>query len=266
MKFSGSVGVSVGVLLLLVGCSFAGQQGPRPSVSAAPHPPALDGGEAHWAYSGDSGPAHWGELSSEYAACGSGREQSPIDIPADVAAAADPLSVEYLGVDEQVQNNGHSLQATSPEHNTIMRGGAVYALQQMHFHAPAEHLTDGRQAAVEFHFVHEDTLGNRLVVALMGVAGESNAAWDGFIDAASEPEGESVLERVDWGALLPADMAHYSYEGSLTTPPCTEGVRWVVLTAPVVLGQAQIDRLGSAYHDNNRPVQSLGGRTLTRSE
>lgn len=254
-----------GLTLLLVGCSPAGQQAPQPS-TAAPHPPALEGGEAHWTYSGDAGPSRWGELSAEYAVCGSGMEQSPIDIPADAMLRPDPVSISYAAVDEQVQNNGHSLQATSPEHNTVTRGGIEYALKQMHFHAPAEHLVGGEQADVEFHFVHEDADGNRLVIAVMGVVGASNADWDGFVDAASTAEGDSVLERVDWSALLPADTAHSSYAGSLTTPPCTEGVRWVVFATPVVLGQDQIDRLSSAYHANNRPVQSLDGRTVTRSE
>ncbi|MGG7465154.1 carbonic anhydrase [Plantibacter sp. YIM 135347] len=254
-----------GLALLLVGCTPAGQQAPSPS-APAPHPPALDGGEAHWAYSGDAGPSAWGQLSAEYAVCGFGMEQSPIDIPADAMRRPDPLSISYSAVDEQVQNNEHSLQVTSPEHNTVTRGGVEYALEQMHFHAPAEHLVGGERADVEFHFVHEDAEGNRLVIAVMGVVGASNASWDGFIDAASTPEGDSILERVDWSALLPDDTAHFSYDGSLTTPPCTEGVRWVVFTTPVVLGPGQIDRLSSAYHDNNRPVQGLDGRTVTRSE
>lgn len=238
-----------------------------PAPTAPTSPSATDTGAAaevapHWSYRGADGPARWGSLSDEFRACSTGTAQSPIDLPAVEPGAPLDLTIEHGTVGEDTADTGHTVQMTFLEGETTRVDGVDYTLRQMHFHAESEHTVEGRHHPVEFHFVHADAAGNLMVIGVFGVRGASNSAYDAFVRGAASDHGDGIHPDVNVGALLPADHAHWSYDGSLTTPPCTEGVKWVVLSTPVELGADQLRRLRSAYDRNHRPTQPLDDRTV----
>jgi len=215
-----------------------------------------------WSYSGDTGPANWGSLSPDFAAC-EATSQTPIDIvdPAS-ATSPDPIINYSKGAVEQF-NNGHSVEATAAEGNSITVDGAKSALLQMHFHAKSEHTIDGKHSPVEVHFVHKSDDGTLTVIGVMLEEGSAtNAAWSPFVKAIGTPEGTTAKTTYDWPAMLPASLKSVRYSGSLTTPPCSEGVNWLVMDAPVTLSKAQIDSITAVYDHNYRPVQPQNGREV----
>lgn len=217
----------------------------------------------HWSYEGEGGPENWGSLSEEYVTCADGSAQTPIDIvdPA-TADLADPV-LNYTAGAATVINNGHTIQANAAEGNTMTVNGVEYPFLQIHFHASSEHTINGESFPAEVHFVHKTEDGKIAVLGVMIAEGAAdNAAWAPFTDAmGTEEEAETPVE-LDWAAMLPTSKLSYRYAGSLTTPPCTEGVSWVLLDTPVELSAAQIAAMAAAYDDNHRPVQPLNGRTV----
>jgi carbonic anhydrase len=222
---------------------------------------------ADWGYSGATGPENWGSLAPEYAPCAEGAEQSPIDL---AGGSGDPPSLEvaYGSSSLALANNGHSVQAEVAGDHSITLGGTRYALEQFHFHAPSEHTLDGEELALELHFVNAAEDGSLAVLGVMVRAGEENRAWGEITRAlagASAAGDEAEAGTVDLQALLPADPAgarRWAYAGSLTTPPCTEGVAWTVFAEPIEMSAEQIEAFKSAYDANARPVQPLGEREL----
>lgn len=224
----------------------------------------------HWTYSGSTGPSSWGSLDAEYFAADKGSSQSPIDIqsaravqarmPAlELATAASPL---------RVLNNGHTVQVNCAPGNSLRFADQQYALQQFHFHSPSEHTLDGQHAAIEMHLVHKSADGHAAVVSVMIHPGAANAAFDALWQNLPTQECEERAVAgvsIDPGALLPADRSYYWYDGSLTTPPCTEGVRWFVLATPIEMSGEQIARFREAYDGNNRPVQPHNARLVLRA-
>lgn len=251
------------VLLALAGCTTA-STAPSPTQAsdvASPHPATAP----HWSYEGEEGPAHWGDLSSAYRQCSAGKQQSPIDLPTAPGADQLDLTIEHGVVGEDTADNGHTVQMTFLDGQEAHVDGIAYRLRQVHFHAESEHTVDGEHRPLEFHFVHEtaDGSGDLMVVGVFAEEGEHNPAYDAFVRGAIAQHGEALHPKVDIGAMLPTEHEHWTYEGSLTTPPCSEGVRWVVLTTPVELGDDQIERLEDAHDGNHRPVQPLNGRTVS---
>jgi len=244
------------LVLALAACSVSGSS-PAPAASTSTAP-------AHWTYEGAEGPAHWGTLDPAYAACADGSAQSPIDVVSPVPTVAPDPVIAYKAGPTTIVNNGHTIEAEAPGGNTVTIDGASFDLKQAHMHAPSEHEVDGASFPAEFHFVNKDTGGAITVVGVLVTQGAAdNEAWAPFVAAAStQPGGETEAE-LDWPALLPTDLTSYRYSGSLTTPPCTEGVHWVLLNTPVELSAAQIAALQNAYDGNARPVQSLNGRQVT---
>jgi carbonic anhydrase len=227
------------------------------SPSAPPPEPAS------YSYEGDTGPEHWAELDPAYAACADGSEQSPIDVidpaPADLA---DPV-IAYATGDAQVVNNGHTIQANAAQGSTVALDEIEFSLVQMHFHAPSEHRIYGLSAPVEAHFVNATPEGVLAVLGVMVVEGVvPNASWEPYLATLGLAEGEEQLATLDWNAMLPSSRQTFRYRGSLTTPPCTEGVEWLVLSEPVALGAGQIASFTAAYSGNNRPVQPLNDRSV----
>ncbi len=219
---------------------------------------------AHWSYEGEEGPEHWGELDPSYALCADGSAQTPVDIVSpSTAELADP-ELAYEAGTAEVENTGHTIQANAAPGSALRLGGDEYPLAQMHFHAPSEHTVDGVHSPVEAHFVHKTEDDRIAVVGVLLTTGESpNEAWQPFIDALTVEEGgENAEAGVDWRAMLPADASTIRYRGSLTTPPCTEDVRWLLLQQPVALSAEQIDAFETAYSGNNRPVQPLNDRPV----
>ena len=223
---------------------------------------AGSGHEAHWSYQGADGPAAWGSLASEYGRCADGSLQSPIAIeyPADMPLP--DLHFAYRPTVAEIRDTGHTEQVTVPPGSTLSVGGVAYRLEQLHFHAPSEHEIGRRRLPVEFHFVHRAADGAVAVVAVMAVEGRHNPAWEPIVGRL--PTGTDVpLEVLDLAVLLPPGGASTRYDGSLTTPPCSEGVHWSVLDAAVELSGRQIAALTAHYRGNNRPPQPRNGRPVS---
>lgn len=224
-------------------------------------------GGKHWGYEGDNGPAHWAQLSPDYERCATGRSQSPVNLTGFGKGKHPALVIDYQVGGASIVNNGHTVQINYLEGSTITVGGQTYALKQFHFHAPAENTIEGHEYPMEAHFVHADDEGNLAVVALLYRAGKQNAelekAW------AHMPEHAGVNHElpawVNANELLPRNHAYYRFDGSLTTPPCTEGVKWFVLAHADTASKEQIERFTKTmHHHNNRPVQPLNARVVTR--
>lgn len=247
--------------LAACGTSSEGNETAEPTEEATTASPS----PAHWTYEGEEGPANWGELDPAYAACADGSAQTPIDIvdptPTDLA---DPVFA-YAAGEVGILDNGHTVQAVAAAGNTVTVDGTAFPLAQMHFHTPSEHTIGGETFPLEVHFVHIDEAGTITVVGVMIQEGpEANAAWQPFVDALATAE-VGVTDQtadLDWNALLPVGHRTYRYEGSLTTPPCTEGVHWLLMTDPIQLSADQIAAFTAAYEGNARPVQPLNGREV----
>ncbi|NJN65468.1 MAG: carbonic anhydrase family protein [Chloroflexaceae bacterium] len=221
---------------------------------------------AHWSYEGNTGPSHWGDLSPDYRTCKTGKNQSPIDLTGAMPVANLPeLIVNYrtLPVSATMHNNTHTIQVDENTGSTLIYNGTTYRLLQYHFHNPSEHTINGEPAAMELHLVHRDDEGNYLVVGVLFEAGAENPVLAGFWDALPEEEGETTLgAEVNIADILPIDGIYEAYEGSLTTPPCTEGVHWIMMKTPVEMSQEQIDYYGSFLGGTARPVQRLNNRAI----
>lgn len=222
----------------------------------------------HWSYSGDTGPAKWGELSEEYKLCVDGSAQTPIDVVVKDAVPQDlkDPAVSYTAGLAKVENNGHTVVVAASGGSVVVEG-TEYPFAQMHFHAMSEHTVDGKHWPVEMHFVHKREDGKIAVIGVMVEEGTSeNKAWKPVVDNLSVNEGATAETVVDWSALLPEGRATFRYQGSLTTPPCTEGVSWVLMQDPIQMSRDQIEAFTKTYSDNYRPVQPIGDRKVTNDK
>ena len=236
----------------LVGCA---PPTPEPSVTPVAEP-------AHWSYDGASGPASWAELDPGFAACGVGTAQSPIDLPATVPAPSTGIQLSAGDADGDVFDTGHAVEFEAKgEGETLTFADDAYSLQQIHAHVPSEHTVNGRPAAGELHLVHADAAGKLLVLGILVTEGPASDALAPFIDAATHAADEEDVT-MDVSAVLPPSLEHYEYSGSLTTPPCTEDVQWVVMSTPISMSAEQIGTLEDAHSHNARPTQPLGGRVV----
>jgi carbonic anhydrase len=238
-------------------------QGLNPLAARAAKP-----GSHGWSYEGKEGPAHWGDLSPEFAACKSGREQSPIDIRRAKRASLPPIIFDYQPSALRMVDNGHTIQVNYGAGSSITVGGHRYELRQFHFHHPSEEKINGKPHAMVVHLVHADAEGNLAVVAVLLDPGRANALIRTLWDHLPRKKGkESVAQnlRINAVGLLPASRGYYTYKGSLTTPPCTENVTWFILKSPVQLSPAQISAFARRYPNNSRPVQPLNGRTVLQT-
>ena len=221
--------------------------------------------EAHWDYEGENAPYRWGDIKSENLACKAGTRQSPIDIRNPVVSEVEPIRFFYEDVPLKVTNNGHTIQVDYAPGSFIMFGGARYELLQFHFHTPSEERINGRSFDMVVHLVHKSAQGRLAVVAVLLSAGREQAmlqtiwnAMPGTRDRTRERLDVSINAR----QLLPAEAPYYSYMGSLTTPPCTEGVQWLVMKTPVEMSRDQIAHFTALYPMNARPLQALNDRLI----
>lgn len=225
------------------------------------------GEPAHWSYSGKSGPAHWFELSGDFALCKSGQSQSPIDIVDAVDAELPPLSIDYQWQLSQIVHNGHAIQLTAQPGSKIKVRDMDLELLQFHFHTPSENHVDGKSFPLELHFVHKNAQGELAVVAVLFESADADNASLAQILAAAPPRkgerpvGELKLREDD---LLPRDRSYYLYSGSLTTPPCGEGVRWFVLQSPRGVSEKQVKAFARLTGQNAREPQPLHSRLVLR--
>jgi carbonic anhydrase len=228
-----------------------------------------EGHGPHWGYKGSTGPTHWSKMESEFASCGVGREQSPIDIRNDAVQAADlpPIAFSYKLTPLSIVDNGHTIQVNVAPGSSIDVAGHRYELAQFHFHRPSEESIDGKRHSMVAHLVHKDAQGRLAVVAVLLSDGALNpmvaTLWANLPAHGGESAPTGV--QIDPADLLPADRGYYTFAGSLTTPPCSEGVTWFVLKNPSTLSSGEIERFASLYPMNARPVQPLNGRTVRAS-
>lgn len=219
----------------------------------------------HWEYEGEAGPDAWGSLSEDYALCSTGQAQSPIDITGAQTLNLTDIEFSYSPSALNIFNNGHTIQVGYDDGSTITYNELVYTLKQFHFHTPSEHTIDGESFPMEIHFVHQSDTGALAVVGVMLREGEAdNAAYAPIFENLPAEKGDPQPTdiAIDANSLLPAGRLFTTYGGSLTTPPCSQGVRWLVLSEPVELSAAQIEAFHAIFELNARPVQPLNTRDL----
>ena len=228
---------------------------------------SAEGAHPHWEYKGKHGAAHWGELEPGFEACARGAAQSPIDIRNTVKEALPALEFQYTAGAPTLVNNGHTVQVNMPAGSKLVVDGKPMELLQFHFHTPSEEAVGGKRAAMVAHFVHKAEDGGLGVVAVLIQPGKKNAAWEPIFAHLPRVGEQLTVDQLALhpAALLPENKGYYSFEGSLTTPPCSEGVKWMVLKEPVKLSAAQIKAFRQMYSANARPLQQLHGRVVKES-
>jgi len=244
----------LGLLILGLAAAIAGQE-----KKSAPH----------WTYTGAEGPAKWGALDSSFATCKTGKEQSPIDIRNPQKATLAPIQFNYKPVPLKVIDNGHTVQVNYAPGSTITVGDHKYELKQFHFHHPSEEKVNGQAFDMVAHLVHGGADGKLAVVAVLLKQGQANSAIQAVWDHVPKQKGvETAAEGVTINAadLLPEARAYYTFAGSLTTPPCSEGVTWFVLKSASAISPQQLATFAKLYPLNARPTQALEGRVVKVSE
>jgi len=224
--------------------------------------PAAEGDPLHWSY---SEAAEWGDLAAEYATCGTGTHQSPIDLGAATAEDIPNTLLNYSPVPATIVVNAHTVEISAPGAGKIVLDDQLYDFVQFHVHAPSEHTIEGERYPLEIHFVHKNADGNLAVVGILVTEGEPWPAYDDIIVSIplEEEKPADVVGQVDLNTLLPDLQAAYRYSGSLTTPPCTEGVNWVVLQGTIHMSAEQIAKFTAALPEPNaRPQQPLNDREV----
>ena len=228
---------------------------------------APDAHAAHWGYNGAGGPDQWGLMKPEFSTCASGTRQSPIDIRSGVRVDLEPIQFDYRPTGFRVVDNGHTIQVNLDGGNSIEVQGRRYDLLQFHFHRPSEERIDGRQFDMVAHLVHKDPEGRLAVVAVLLDRGSAHPLVQTVWNNLPLEKGSEVVVRahLDMNHLLPADRRYFTYMGSLTTPPCSEGVLWMVMQQPVPIANEQINVFSRLYPMNARPIQSASGRLIKQS-
>jgi carbonic anhydrase len=249
--------------------AVASKPGPPSAAKAAATAVLAHGpGQVPWGYQGPTGPQHWGSLRPEFALCGSGQRQSPIDIRGGLAVDLEPPKFSYQASRFGVIDNGRAVQVNMAPGNFIELAGKRFDLQQMYFHRPSEARIDGRQFEMSVHLVHKDEQGRQAMVAVLIDKGQPQPAVQKVLNNLPLEKGEETIARValDLSELLPSDRRFFTYMGSLTVPPCSEGVQWVVMRQPVTMSPEQIELFARIYPMNARPVQQAGGRRILQSQ
>ena len=250
-----------------------------PAKKADAHAAKADGHDAphkeahppHWAYSGSEGPRYWGELAKEFGLCKTGKNQSPIDLKESTAVGTTGLpgfDVYYRDVPMKIINNGHTIQVSVPLGSYIKIGDHRFELLQYHFHTPSEHQKNGFNYPMEVHLVHKDGDGNLAVIGVIFQEGKENEYLaDMLMHLPKEVGKEQIVKTVtvNPSKMFPMNKQFFKYSGSLTTPPCSEGVYWMVFKEPVEVSPEQIQQMNEIMGENARPVQPQNSRSLLKS-
>lgn len=219
----------------------------------------------HWAYEGETGPEQWAQLAPENAVCSAGSNQSPIDIKATQPGAGGRTNIKWAPSALNVVNNGHTIQADVAAGGGIEVDGTAFNLVQFHFHAPSEHTVNGKRYAMETHFVHKSAQGELAVVGVLHDTGAPNQALAALWGALPKStEEKHAVATFDCASVLPKDRSMYRYSGSLTTPPCTEGVRWQLMQTPTTVSAEQVKAFNEIIKPNARPVQPQRARDVLK--
>lgn len=232
--------------------------------SESGHPEGL-----HWGYEGDVGPDRWFELAPQFEACGRGRQQSPIDIRPTLKGRLPDLELHYPPRTGTVVNNGHTIQFNAAPGNIAKIGGRLYSLVQFHFHTPSENLVNGIPYPLEIHFVHRSVDGVLAVIGVLVMEGDANAELEKILANSPEQAGDKIAldgSPIAFRKIMPLGYKYFQFAGSLTTPPCSEGVRWQVMASPITASAEQIARFRALMHTNARPVQAAFGRAVIEGD
>lgn len=236
-------------------------------VKAAPPPPPPVARGTHWSYDGDSGPANWSKINVDWAKCGNGSRQSPIDIRDGMKVELEQISFDYHPSSFNVVDNGHTVQVGVSGGNYITVQNRMFELQQFHFHRPSEERINGKAFEMVVHLVHRDAEGRLAVLALLLERGAPQATiqtvWNNLPLEKFETMQPTIL--LDPAEMLPARRDYYTYMGSMTEPPCSEGVLWLVMKQPVQASPAQMALFSRLYPLNARPIQPANGRIIKES-
>lgn len=237
---------------------------PRAAATASA---AVEARDPDWSYSGAGGPENWAGLKPEFAACARGARQSPIDIRDGIAVDLDPIRFDYRPSSFAVIDNGHAVQVDLGMGSSIEVMGRRYDLVRLDFHHPSEERIDGRRFDMEVHLVHRDADGHLAVVAVLLDRGDAQPLVQSVLNNLPLEKGAALAAAapLDPAELLPKDRRYYVYMGSLTTPPCSEGVLWMVMQQPVPVSPQQIGVFARLYPMNARPIQQAAGRLIKQS-
>lgn len=239
------------------------QQAAAAAAAAAPKPFHSD----HWSYEGETGPANWGKINSAWGKCGSGNRQSPIDIRDGMKVELEQIVFDYKPSSFAVTDNGHTIQVDVAGGNMMAIGGRQYELVQFHFHRPSEERINGKSFEMVVHMVHKDPEGKLAVIAVLLERGKAQSTiqtvWNNLPLEKFDTVTPSIV--LDVNDLLPEKREYFTYMGSLTTPPCTEGVLWLVMKQPMQAAPAQMALFSRLYPLNSRPIQASAGRVIKES-
>jgi len=247
--------ITLATLILTTGCT--------PSAGGAKH---ADHHTKHWGYNGEVAPSHWGELDEKFHMCSEGKQQSPIDVIATTDSELAKLALSYKKDAKGLVNNGHTVQVNIVDGSTLTLGSDVYTLKQFHFHTPSENHLNGKSYPLEAHFVHATKDGKLAVVSVMFQEGSANSALNRIVK--TFPLGLNKEQKIELSSdyinvMFPSDMSYYKFMGSLTTPPCSEQVKWFVMKAPMSASKDQIASMHTEIgQDNNRPIQPSNKRKI----
>ncbi len=234
-------------------------------VASLPPPPANG---TFWTYEGEFGPANWSKINAAWNKCNGGARQSPIDIRDGMKVDLEQISFDYRPSGFSVTDNGHTVQVQLGGGNYLSVGGRTYELQQLHFHRPAEERVNGKMYEMGIHLVHKDVEGRTAILALMLQRGKPQPAvqtvWNNLPLEKKDTFTPSIV--FDPNDLLPERRDYYTYMGSLSEPPCTEGVLWLVMKEPLQASPEQLALFSRLYPLNARPVQASSGRMIKESQ
>ena len=221
-----------------------------------------NGVEVHWGYGDTDGPSAWGELSPDYATCAQGEQQSPINIRTSLTSdSIKSLSTNYRESGVTVLNNGHTIQVNYDAGSIAHFDGQEYELLQFHFHTPSEHKVNNKALLMEMHLVHKNAEEGLGVISILFEEGGENPFLSKFWSPLPRKVGEVPSNlKINISEVFPGDPHFYYYDGSLTTPPCSEGVKWFVMKETVLVSRDQADKFLSIFGENARPVQPLNER------
>ncbi len=232
-----------------------------PEVPVPPQDPVLD-----WTYAGGNGPSRWATIRPPYHACGNGRKQSPVNIAKFYQDDLPPLDLTYHAVPLSLINTGRTVLLPYPDGSGFMADGLFYALRQIVFHTPSEHYIDGAPYPVEVQLIHRADDGTQAIVSVMMKVGKNNPVLAGILqNVPVQTFAQKTVPTVKYSArgLMPQTLEHYRYEGSLTVPPCSEGVIWFVMKTPLEISEEQIRAFQGLFPVNARPIQPLNDRVIT---
>jgi len=222
--------------------------------------------DVHWSYEGEGSPKHWAQIDKRFFMCKKGQNQSPVNLTGFTESDLPAITFNYHLISTEILDNGHTEQVNVQKGSSITVDDIVFDLKQFHFHTPSENNINGKSFPLEAHFVHASKEGKLAVVAVMFEEGEPNAALTELWEQMPEKTGEHhTIDAKHLDALIPKKRDYYRFNGSLTTPPCTEGVRWLVMKKPVTLSKLQINKFAKIMHmHNNRPIQPTNARVILK--